>query len=196
MHAGKWVSIWVRSPSQSCSTFHFERTAPRLPIICRYELRMKPGLTRSGPVWRPTPVGNGWPGTPFAEKTWTLNRLPWYFNRVSGLPLVVSFHEPVTVPNNMSTSLIFSGTSKSECESFVHAVRNHARAAGRSRDNDWIVDFVAACFLGDALHWYEELGPRVQNDWDLLRKAILGWRLADTSDSEDEIETYVQQLVL
>lgn len=96
----------------------------------------------------------------------------------------------------MSTNLIFEGTCKSECESFVHAVRNHARVVGRSRDNDWIIDFVAACFLGDALHWYEELGPTVQNDWDLLRKAILGWHSADTTDSEDEVETYVQRLVL
>lgn len=82
--------------------------------------------------------------------------------------------------------LVFEGNDRTECEAFVHAVRNYARAAGKSRDNDWIVDFVAACLLGEALHWYEELEPAVQNDWNLLRKALLSWHPADECDSEDD----------
>lgn len=88
---------------------------------------------------------------------------------------------------DMSTDLVFEGNDRTECEVFVHAVRNQARAAGKSRDNDWIVDFVAACLLGDALHWYEKLDPEVQNDWNRLRKAILSWRTADKCDSEGEL---------
>lgn len=86
------------------------------------------------------------------------------------------------------TDIVFEGNDRSECEAFVHAVRNYARAAGKSRDNDWIVDFVVACLLGDALHWYEELDSAVQNDWNLFRRAILAWHPADVGDSEEEPE--------
>ncbi|KAG8975872.1 hypothetical protein FRB90_009392 [Tulasnella sp. 427] len=53
------------------------------------------------------------------------------------------------------------------------AVQQRARAEGKSRDNEWIVDLVAACLTGDALRWYVDLEESVQNDWKLLRKAML-----------------------
>ncbi|KIO33713.1 hypothetical protein M407DRAFT_229549 [Tulasnella calospora MUT 4182] len=70
-------------------------------------------------------------------------------------------------------SLVFRGTSGSEAEEFIASIHQVARSEGRIRDDLWIADFAVACFIGDALRWYAELEAEVQNDWRLLRRAIL-----------------------
>ena len=67
-------------------------------------------------------------------------------------------------------------------------IRQHAFAEGRSRDGEWIVDFVATCFTGSALRWYETLSSEVQSNWDLLRKAMLSQypvSIKEVDDSSD-----------
>ncbi|KIO33715.1 hypothetical protein M407DRAFT_17331 [Tulasnella calospora MUT 4182] len=77
--------------------------------------------------------------------------------------------------NSLETQgdLVFYGNDGIEAEEFVRAVIRTAKAAGRFRDNDWIIEEVAAGFSGDALRWYIELDDETQNDWKLLRRAIL-----------------------
>ncbi|KAG9042592.1 hypothetical protein FS837_010661 [Tulasnella sp. UAMH 9824] len=70
-------------------------------------------------------------------------------------------------------SLVFNGVDGAEAESFISSVQQVARTEGRSRDNEWIVDLVSTCVKGEALRWYVELDEDTQNDWKLLRKAIL-----------------------
>ncbi|KAG9042382.1 hypothetical protein FS837_010949 [Tulasnella sp. UAMH 9824] len=44
---------------------------------------------------------------------------------------------------------------------------------GKQDDNRWIAQYAATCFIKDALRWFEDLDEEVQNDWRLLRKAML-----------------------
>lgn len=76
-------------------------------------------------------------------------------------------------PSADHVQLTFRGTSGQEAEAFVQAVQRRAHAAGKLRDNDWIVDMVSVCFEGDALRWFESLDDKTQGDWKLLKAAIL-----------------------
>lgn len=69
--------------------------------------------------------------------------------------------------------LTFSGVGGAECERFITAVRKKARAEGKLRDNDWMVDLVSSCLTGDALRWYAKLKRDQRDDWDLLQEALL-----------------------
>ncbi len=66
----------------------------------------------------------------------------------------------------------FSGIDATEAEEFIHAVRQRAFSLGKGRDNDWIVDFTAGCFVGEALRWHAELDDGIQWDWCALQKVI------------------------
>lgn len=71
----------------------------------------------------------------------------------------------------------FYGKSGEEAEEFVHTVRQRARDAGKQKDNDWIINFVSNCFVGDALRWHVSLDQSIQDDWKMLQVAILvQWR--------------------
>ncbi|KAG8945893.1 hypothetical protein FRC00_009899, partial [Tulasnella sp. 408] len=69
--------------------------------------------------------------------------------------------------------IVFYGTNGSEAERFVQSITKMAHEAGKYRDNDWIIERVEVALAGDALRWYIELDPEIQNDWKLLRKAIM-----------------------
>ncbi|KAG8966547.1 hypothetical protein FRC05_002620 [Tulasnella sp. 425] len=70
--------------------------------------------------------------------------------------------------------LDFTGESAEKAESFVQAVHRRAFAAGRQKENAWIAEFACTCFSKKALRWYDTLDAETQNDWKLLRRAILG----------------------
>lgn len=72
-----------------------------------------------------------------------------------------------------AVDLVFKGVDGAEAESFIRSVQRAARTEGRIRDNAWIADLVSTCMIGEALRWYVELDEDTQNDWKLLRKAIL-----------------------
>lgn len=55
---------------------------------------------------------------------------------------------------------------------FLQRIRRSAFSQGKSRDSGWMADFAALHLSGDALKWYESLDDDVQQDWNLLRKAI------------------------
>ncbi|KAG9038024.1 hypothetical protein FS837_001325 [Tulasnella sp. UAMH 9824] len=72
-----------------------------------------------------------------------------------------------------NTDMVFEGIDGAEAETFIRSVQRTSRAQGRTRDNEWITDLVSTCMAGEALRWYVELDEDTQNDWKLLRKAIL-----------------------
>lgn len=74
--------------------------------------------------------------------------------------------EPETVP-------IFDSVNDTPCETFIRAVRKHALAEGREKDDSWIAHYAAASMDGLALRWYEELEEEDQESWKLLRRAML-----------------------
>lgn len=69
--------------------------------------------------------------------------------------------------------LHFTGESANEAEDFIQAVNKRAYAAGKQKDNAWIAEFAYPFFSRKALRWYETLGEEIQNDWKLLKRAIL-----------------------
>ncbi|KAG8909666.1 hypothetical protein FRC00_009691, partial [Tulasnella sp. 408] len=69
--------------------------------------------------------------------------------------------------------LHFTGESGEEAEDFIQAVNKRAYAAGKQRDNAWIAEFAYPFFSRKALRWYEDLDEGIQNDWKLLKRAIL-----------------------
>lgn len=70
-------------------------------------------------------------------------------------------------------SLVFSGSSPEECETFVSTIRKRALAEKKHRDNEWIAYLASSCFVGDALYWYEDLDQEIQDDWSRLRPAMM-----------------------
>ncbi|KAG8963922.1 hypothetical protein FRC00_004489 [Tulasnella sp. 408] len=67
----------------------------------------------------------------------------------------------------------FTGKSAEEAEDFIQAVNRRAYAAGKQKDNAWIAEFAYPFFSRKALRWYDGLDEATQNDWKLLRSAIL-----------------------
>ncbi|KAG8921717.1 hypothetical protein FRC00_008321, partial [Tulasnella sp. 408] len=67
----------------------------------------------------------------------------------------------------------FSGGSAEEAEDFILAVKRRAYSEGKHKDDAWIADFVSVCLEKKALRWYESLDRETQNDWQLLKRAIL-----------------------
>ncbi|KAG8906558.1 hypothetical protein FRB99_006672 [Tulasnella sp. 403] len=70
-------------------------------------------------------------------------------------------------------ALFFSGIDGVQCEEFIQIVRRRALTAGKQRDNDWIIDFVTPCFIGDALRFHAALDDEVKDNWSLLQRALL-----------------------
>lgn len=68
---------------------------------------------------------------------------------------------------------IFYGESSEEAENFVFAIKERAYQEGKQKDHAWTAEYASICFAKGALRWYEELDEDTQNDWRLLRRAIL-----------------------
>ncbi|KAG8987463.1 hypothetical protein FRB90_003322 [Tulasnella sp. 427] len=77
------------------------------------------------------------------------------------------------IPPNNSQELVFHGYDGAEAEEFIRSVKKSAKAAGKLRDNDWIVDEVSVALAGDALRWYIDLDEEAQSDWARLQRAIV-----------------------
>jgi len=52
-------------------------------------------------------------------------------------------------------------------------IRRRARAAGKQKDDDWIMDLVFSCFTGAAVRWESTLSPEIKRSWDRFRQALL-----------------------
>ncbi|KIO29357.1 hypothetical protein M407DRAFT_21583 [Tulasnella calospora MUT 4182] len=69
--------------------------------------------------------------------------------------------------------ITFTGGNAEEAEEFIVAVKRRAYSKGKHTDNVWIAHFVSVCFEKKALRWYESLDDETQNNWKLLKRAIL-----------------------
>lgn len=90
----------------------------------------------------------------------------------------------------------FTGSDGAEAEVFIQCIRKRAfdqvrlkisglncfwdphaerlsLVKGKQDDNRWIAQYAATCFIKEALRWFEDLDEEMQNDWRLLRKAML-----------------------
>ncbi|KAG8995361.1 hypothetical protein FRB90_000203 [Tulasnella sp. 427] len=77
------------------------------------------------------------------------------------------------IPPDNSHELVFHGYDGAEAEEFIRSVKKAAKAAGKLRDNDWIVDEVSVALAGDALRWFIDLDEETQSDWIRLQRAIV-----------------------
>jgi len=67
----------------------------------------------------------------------------------------------------------FTGLGSEDVTEFLSDVQWVAFKEGHPRDDDWRVDYVAACLSGAALRWYSELEGEDQYSWMRLRQALL-----------------------
>ncbi|KAG8957120.1 hypothetical protein FRC00_004450, partial [Tulasnella sp. 408] len=72
---------------------------------------------------------------------------------------------------------------------FLQRIRRSAFQKGKSRDSTWMADRAALHFSGSALKWYESLDEGVQQDWNLLRKALAGKYGDGSNETPDACET-------
>lgn len=78
--------------------------------------------------------------------------------------------------------LVFSGTSASECETFIYRVRKAAFAEGRHKDSKWMAELASSCLREGALSWHADLDPEVQHDWKLLQQALIRQYVMNSRD--------------
>ncbi|KAG8926252.1 hypothetical protein FRC00_003068 [Tulasnella sp. 408] len=79
----------------------------------------------------------------------------------------------MSTQSSASKELVFYGRDGIEAEEFIRSVLKAAKAAGRLRDDRWILDEVYVAFAGDALRWYIELDAETRNDWLRLQRAVM-----------------------
>ncbi|KAG8940438.1 hypothetical protein FRC04_005265 [Tulasnella sp. 424] len=66
----------------------------------------------------------------------------------------------------------FNGVDGLGYEDFLQQVRRVAFNEGKSRDASWMADLAVLHLSGEALTWFETLFDDVQQDWNLLKRAI------------------------
>lgn len=69
--------------------------------------------------------------------------------------------------------LVFNGTDDQSSGAFVQSVQRIAFREGRARDEEWIADYAATCFEGDALSWYAGVDDETRGSWKRLRLSLL-----------------------
>ncbi|KAG8871271.1 GTP-binding protein [Tulasnella sp. 332] len=70
--------------------------------------------------------------------------------------------------------LTFGGAPNEDVTAFLGAVKRVAVLQGRQRDDQWIVDYVESCLRGDAMRWFDGIGPgATQLEWGPLRRLFL-----------------------
>jgi len=95
--------------------------------------------------------------------------------------------------NAQTKPLEFTGSSCTECEQFIHAVRGKAFEQGKDLNDDtfWIAQYASTGFSGDALRWHTTLDDSTRQDWSLLEKALLKQyqRPEDTITDTDVVQS-------
>lgn len=69
------------------------------------------------------------------------------------------------------------------------AIKTRAFEEQKQRDNDWLCDFAATCFRGEALRWFvetEAADSATAENWKLLQSAILKHYHRKAEDDENE----------
>jgi len=67
----------------------------------------------------------------------------------------------------------FEGTNAEECRRFIHYIRGKIRQEGKRGDDEWIMELVCTCLVGEAIDWEASLDPEVSGDWSKFQKALL-----------------------
>ncbi|KAG9035084.1 GTP-binding protein [Tulasnella sp. JGI-2019a] len=81
--------------------------------------------------------------------------------------------------------LKFRGGPNEDVSDFLGAIKRAAIKQDRHLDDKWMVSYAESCLRGDAMEWFDEMGPDVATmDWMSLRKAfLLQFRAAPPSSS-------------
>lgn len=69
--------------------------------------------------------------------------------------------------------IIFTGTGDLDSVRLISRIRRFAVSQGRSRDEEWLVDFTTSCFQGDAFLWHLGLPASTQENWRELVAALV-----------------------
>lgn len=69
--------------------------------------------------------------------------------------------------------LSFSGAPEEKAAAFIQNLNRRAFAQGKSKDDEWLAQYAAACLSHDALVWYYDLAEEVQSSWRKLCPALL-----------------------
>ncbi|KAG8912722.1 hypothetical protein FRC01_004937 [Tulasnella sp. 417] len=69
--------------------------------------------------------------------------------------------------------LSFSGAADEKAAVFIQNMNRRAFAQGKSKDDEWLAQYAAACLSEDALMWYYGLEEGVQNSWRKMCPALL-----------------------
>ncbi|KAG8912723.1 hypothetical protein FRC01_004938, partial [Tulasnella sp. 417] len=69
--------------------------------------------------------------------------------------------------------LSFSGAPDEKAAAFIQSLNRRAFAQGKSKDDEWLAQYAAACLSDDALTWYYSLADEAQNSWKKMCPALL-----------------------
>ncbi|KAG8941332.1 hypothetical protein FRC04_004612 [Tulasnella sp. 424] len=69
--------------------------------------------------------------------------------------------------------LSFGGAPEEKAATFIQNLNRQAFAKGKSKDDEWLAQYAAACLSDDALAWYYSLAEEVQNSWRKMCPALL-----------------------
>lgn len=82
----------------------------------------------------------------------------------------------------------FKGTSWSECETFIQAIREKGWNEGKLRDPAWMADFASLHFSSTALKWHSFLPLDVRHDWHKLEMALIErWGGPDDGETQEKV---------
>ncbi|KAG8898546.1 hypothetical protein FRC00_002670, partial [Tulasnella sp. 408] len=69
--------------------------------------------------------------------------------------------------------LSFDGKEGLSSHDFVQQVQRTAFQQGKQRNDEWVADFAATSFSGEALEWYVGLDEESQTSWRKLRAGLI-----------------------
>ncbi|KAG8905086.1 hypothetical protein FRC01_008483 [Tulasnella sp. 417] len=76
-------------------------------------------------------------------------------------------------PSESVSWLSFDGKEGLSCHEFVQKVQRTAFQQGKQRDDEWVADFAATSFSGEALEWYVGLDEETQTSWRKLCAGLI-----------------------
>ncbi|KAG8952241.1 hypothetical protein FRC04_004948 [Tulasnella sp. 424] len=102
--------------------------------------------------------------------------------------LFVVMNTPAAAPNQLESGpesdivpqvagtipwITFGGLPNESSSAFVQCLQRIGFQQGRGRDDEWMAEYAATCFEGDALSWYAQLDDEIQESWKKLRAKLL-----------------------
>lgn len=95
--------------------------------------------------------------------------------------------QPENNPSESVSWLLFDGKEGLSSHEFVQQVQRTAFQQGKQRDDEWVADFAATSFSGEALEWYVSLDEEAQTSWRKLRAGLIQrWPVKSEETASDE----------